>query len=556
MARKILIVGGSLSGSAVAARIRSLDSQADIVLLEKGPAITYSGTAWPGLLADDTATPRDQQNLSAEDFQRQYRIDLRVNSEVVAIRRLRHFVEIRPASDVEGKPYKEKYDQLILATGCVPVRPAAFTEEADGIFTIKSPADIQKIRAYIQKRSVGKILVVGGTPAGLQAAAALSRRGLSVTLLEKANHVLPSMDPDLARIVEGHLRQRGITLKLSRQATRVEQVGERLQITFDDESSLETDLVVLACGSKPDIALAIKSGLKSGPLGTIQTSAGGQTDDKRIFAAGALVASIDLVSGKPNWAPTASSVIHQSRQVADRVCGRKVDSRPSLPIMHLELPGLEAGTVGAGENELLALRIEYNRTYSIIPGENDQPFLIVKILWSRQTRNFLGAQLVCPSSSADRLAQLALAIQARQTVDDLARLDLPNDTSRPGRRNWLLQAGQLAQNQLDGLARDFSIYDLAALDTSRVTLVDVRSREDFLRGTIPGAVNMPLSELVTGLHEGQPNLLADKPIYLFSDTGRQGYLAARQLMMAGRNEVYNLAGGYWLYSRVIGKTPT
>jgi NADPH-dependent 2,4-dienoyl-CoA reductase/sulfur reductase-like enzyme/rhodanese-related sulfurtransferase len=554
MTRKIIVVGGSLSGSAAAARIRSLDAQSEIILLEKEATISSAGTAWPGLLADDTTPVHKQQHLAAEEFRRQYRVDVRVNSEVIAIRRFRRLVEIRPASDVEGKPYKEKYDQLVLATGCVPVRPAAFPPDLEGMFLLKSPTDIQKIRSALSNLSVRRILVVGGTPTGLQAAEALARRGLSVTLLEKSNHVLAALDPDMARVVEGHLVQKGIHLRLGRQPKRIERTGGYIMITLDDDSTLDSDLIILACGLKPDISLAVAAGLKSGPFGTLQTTAGGQTSDKRIFAAGALAADIDLISNKAVWAPTPSSVIQQARRVADQLNDFKADVRPALAITNLELPGLEAGAVGVSENELIALRIDYNRTYTMIPGNEGQPFLIVKILWSRQNRHLLGAQLVSDGSSSERLAQLALAIQARQTVDDLSRLDLPHEPSRPGRRNWLLQAGLLAQNQLRGLYHEFSIYDLASLDTSRVILVDVRSREEFLRGTIPGAINLPFADLVVSLQEGKVNLPPDKPLYLFSDSGRQGYLASRQLMLSGRKDVYNLAGGYWLYSRVIGRT--
>ena len=553
MARRIIVVGGSLSGSTIAARIRNLDAQAEIILLEKGSAIIHAGTAWPGLLADDKLSPRDQHHRSAEEYQRQYRIDVRVNSVAVAIRRLRRLVEVRPAQELEGKPYKVKYDQLVLATGCVPVWPEVFPAGTEGVFTIKSPMDVLAIRAWLQKPDVSNVLIVGGTVAGLEAADALSRRGLSVTVLDKANHVLPSLDPDLARIVESNLRQRGIAFRLSRQVRQVSGNSGRLQIRLDDDSSLETDLVILACGSKPDISLAIAAGLKSGPFGTLQVSAGGQTEDKHVFAAGALVATQDLISGKPAWLPSYSSVIHQSRLVGDRICGRKVAERTGLGTMYLKLHGLDAGSVGCDENELLALRIACSRTYMIVPGKDGQPFLMVKILWSSQNRRLLGAQLVSSAPVADKLTTLALAIQAKQSVDDLAKADLPGCSTRPGRRNWLIQAGMMAQNQLDGLVRDFSIYDLSALDTSKATLVDVRSREDYLKGSIPGAINLPLPDLTATLNEGAINILPEKPVYVFSDTGRQGYLAARQLMLAGRTDVYNLAGGYWLYSRAIGR---
>jgi NADPH-dependent 2,4-dienoyl-CoA reductase/sulfur reductase-like enzyme/rhodanese-related sulfurtransferase len=553
MARKILIVGGSLGGAAVAARIRSLDSQAEIILFEKGASIAQAGFAWPGLLADDNASPRDRMNQTAEDFQRQYRVDVRTNSEVVAIHRLRRLIDVRQASDRQARPYHEKYDCLILATGCAPVRAAAFADACEGVFSLKSLSDVQQIRAWLARASVRQAVIIGGTPSGLQAADALAGRGFAVTVIEKDNHLLKVMDPDMARVVEGYLRQKGVQLTLSRQVIRVARQDGHLFVQMDDQSSLSTDLVIVTGSLKPDTALAVKAGLKTGPFDTLLVNSSGQTSDKRIFAVGALVASVDQISGKPVWLPSVASVIQQSRQAADGLCGRPVTAAMTLGQMHMALPGLDAGSAGAGESDLIAWQAAYNRTYSIVPGDSGQPFLIVKVLWSQQSHRLLGAQLVSGGPAFEKLSLLSLAIQARQTVEDLGRLEMPADDLHPGRRHWLAMAGLLAQNQLDGLVKDFSIYDLASLDTSRAVLVDVRSRDEFLRGSITGAISLPLPDLIAGLQDGRTDLLPARPVYVFSNTGRQGYLAARQLMQAGRSDVFNLAGGYWLYSRVLGR---
>jgi len=551
MARKIMIVGGSLSGAAAAARIRSLDSQAEIVLLEKGASMAYAGTVWPGLLQDDTATPLGQHSLSAEDFQRQYRIDVRTNSEVTAIHRLRRLVEIRSSSDLQAKPYKEKYDYLVLATGFTTQKPPTFTEAIDGTFTLKSPNDILQIRAWLQRPAVRSAVIVGGSPAGLQAAMALRSRGLEIVLAEKSSHVLSMMDPDMARLVENSFREQGIRLMLNRQVIRTSSQDGRLFVQFADQSSLTTDLVIVACGNKPDTALAVKAGLKTGYSDCLSVTAGGQTSDKRIYAVGALVSASDMITGQPVWLNSAAAVIRQARQAADHLCGHRAVARSALAITHLTVNRLEAGTAGASESDLLNARIEYSRTYSIIPGNEDQPWLAVKFLWARQTRQLLGVQMAGSSPLMDKLAIAALAIQTRQSIDELGRYDLPADSQQPGRRHWLTLAGQLAQNQLAGLCQDFSVYDLAALDTSRVILIDVRSRDDYRRGSIPGAISLPLPDLVSGLQAGRIDLEPDKPVYIFSDTGRQGYMAARALLLAGRASVFNLAGGYWLYSRIV-----
>lgn len=551
MARKIMIIGGSLSGAAVAARIRSLDSQAEIVLLEKGATMAYAGTAWPGLLQDDKSTPLGQQTLAAEDFQRQYRVDVRTNSEVTAIHRLRRLVEIRSSSDLQAKPYKEKYDYLVLATGFTTQRPPTFTEAIDGTFTLKSPSDILQIRAWLQRPSVRSAVIVGGSPAGLQAALALRGRGLEVVLAEKNNHVLSMMDPDMARLVENSFREQNIQLMLSRQVIRVSRQDGRLFVQFADQSSLLTDVVIVACGNKPDTELAVKAGLKTAYYDSLAVNTGGQTSDKRIYAVGSLVSSADMITGQPVWLNSAAAVIRQARQAADHLCGRRSAARSVLAMTHLSIGQLEAGIAGASESDLLNARIDYSRTYSIIPGNDHQPYLAVKFLWSRQSRQLLGVQMAGNSPLLDKLALAALAIQTRQNIDELSLFDQPADSQQPGRRHWLTLAGQSARNQLDGLCQDFSIYDLSALDTSRVILDDVRSREDYRRGSIPGAISLPLPDLVNGLQAGRIELEPGKPVYVFSDTGRQGYMAARALQLAGHAGVLNLAGGYWLYSRII-----
>ncbi len=463
MPRRILIVGGSLSGAAAAARIRTLDSQAEIILFEKGTTITYAGTAWPGMLADDALNPRDSHSLTAEQFQRQYRVDVRTNSEVTRIHRLRRLVDVRPASDIAGKQYREKYDYLVLATGCVPELPKSLMHLKDGVFTIKSPADALQIRAWMTRPDISQAVILGGTVTGLETAVALSSRGLGVTVVESSNHVIERLDPDQARIVENQLTQKGIQLKLSRQILRVHRDEGRFKIQYDNQTTQEADLIIAAVSMKPNNDLALKTGLKTGFAGTVQVNSGGQTSDRRIFAVGALTAAVNKLNGQPIWLSSIAAVTRQARQTADYICGRHTPPQPRQVnnVMHFFTPGLEAGSIGATENDLVAMKTPYNRTYTIQPGDDSQPFLAAKLIWSPQSRQILGAQLVSGQMASDKIALLAMAVQLQLPIDELSRLEMPHDIYRPGRRNWLVSAGQLAINQLEKLVTEFSIYELA-----------------------------------------------------------------------------------------------
>lgn len=549
MGRKLVIVGGVAGGASAAARARRRDEDAEIVLIERGPFISFANCGLPYHIG---GVIRERNRLlvqTAEAMRRRFRIDVRVNSEVLAVDRGRKVVSVRDAAT--GKTYDEPYQTLILSPGAEPIRPALPGIDSPGIFTLRSLDDMDRIMAYLGARDPKRALVVGGGFIGLEMAEALRGRGLAVTLVEMAPQVMGSLDPEMAAPVHQQLSLHGVALRLGAGVAGFTAEARGLAVRLTSGETLETDLAILAIGVRPETVLAREAGLALGARGGIQVNEHLQTSDPDIYAVGDAIETLDFVSNESGVLPLAGPANRQGRLAADHALGLAESAyRGSQGTSICKVFFLAAGGTGMNEKTLRRLGRAYAKVYvhpashaGYYPGA--QP-LSIKLLYDPADGRLLGAQVVGTDGVDKRLDVLATALRGRMTVYDLEHLELSYAPPFGSAKDPVNYAGFAAANHLRGDVRFFYAEEIGSLRENRV-LLDVRTPSEVGAGTIPGAVNIPVDDLRARLGE----LPADKEILVFCAVGLRSYLAARVLQARGF-AVRVLTGGYTTYKAVSG----
>ncbi len=542
---KVLIVGGVAGGASAATRLRRLDEKAEIILFEKGPYISYANCGLPYYIGGEI---KERENLLVTKpalLRGRFGIDVRTDSEVVSIDRRAKTVTVQ--NHQTGETYTESYDKLLLSPGASPKKPDWEGVNLPGIFTIRNVPDTCAVDDFIRETGAKRAAVVGGGFIGVEMAENLTARGLSVTLMEYQEQVLPPLDPEMAAIVHTHLRQNGVNLALGTAVSGFEKAGTGILVKTG-KGDLETDLVILSVGVAPDSGLAKEAGLELGIGGSIAVNDNYQTSDPDIYAVGDAIQVRSRLTGQDTLLPLAGPANRQGRAAAESILGRKPShSRDVLGSSILKVFQLTAAGTGLNEKQLKAAGIPYLKTYThpashagYYPGGTP---MSLKLLFGPDGKVF-GAQAVGQDGVDKRMDVLATVIRLGGTVYDLQDLELCYAPPYSAAKDPVNMLGFTAANLLNGDMKDFYCEDLAGLDLDKVFLLDCRTPAEFAMGTIPGAVNIPLDELRNRLEE----LPKDKPVYEFCQVGLRGYIAYRILTQHGF-EVYNLSGGYKSYAQ-------
>lgn len=542
---KVLIVGGVAGGASAATRLRRLDEKAEIILFEKGPYISYANCGLPYYIGGEI---KERENLLVTKpalLRGRFGIDVRTDSEVVSIDRRAKTVTVQ--NHQTGETYTESYDKLLLSPGASPKKPDWEGVNLPGIFTIRNVPDTCAVDDFIRETGAKRAAVVGGGFIGVEMAENLTARGLSVTLMEYQEQVLPPLDPEMAAIVHTHLRQNGVNLALGTAVSGFEKAGTGILVKTG-KGDLETDLVILSVGVAPDSGLAKEAGLELGIGGSIAVNDNYQTSDPDIYAVGDAIQVRSRLTGQDTLLPLAGPANRQGRAAAESILGRKPShSRDVLGSSILKVFQLTAAGTGLNEKQLKAAGIPYLKTYThpashagYYPGGTP---MSLKLLFGPDGKVF-GAQAVGQDGVDKRMDVLATVIRLGGTVYDLQDLELCYAPPYSSAKDPVNMLGFTAANILNGDMKDFYCEDLAGLDLDKVFLLDCRTPAEFAMGTIPGAVNIPLDELRNRLEE----LPKDKPVYEFCQVGLRGYIAYRILTQHGF-EVYNLSGGYKSYAQ-------
>lgn len=545
MGKRVLIVGGVAGGASCAARLRRLDETAEIVLLDRGPHVSFANCGLPYFVGNVIADERSLLVASGELFRQRFNIEVRTRHEVTAIDRARRTVRVRDL-DAAGGPVErdEPYDALVLAPGAAPIRPPLPGIDLPGIFAVRTIPDTRRIRAWIDDHQPRRALVVGGGFIGLEMAENLAHRGLQVTILEKLPQVMPPIDAEMAATVRAHLEAQGVTLHLGDGLAGFARDGGELAALTEGGVRLPADLVILSIGVRPETGLAAAAGLPLGARGGIAVDAHMRTADPHIWAVGDAVEVRDAISGQEVIVPLAGPANRQGRLAAESICGGTRAFRGVQATAVVGVFGLTVACTGASEKGLRRAGVSDFACIYLHPGHHAGYYpgarpIHVKLLFSVPEGRILGAQAVGLEGVEKRIDVIATAIQLDGTVRDLAEAELCYAPQFGGAKDPVNLAGMIAVNHLDGR---MPLAAWAQLGAGGAKVVDVREPDEFAAGHIPGAVNLPLSQMRARYAE----LPSDRPLQLYCGVGQRAYYATRFLTQHGYHAA-NLSGGFTTY---------
>ncbi|MDX2037828.1 MAG: FAD-dependent oxidoreductase [Isosphaeraceae bacterium] len=537
---KLVIVGGVAGGASAATRARRLSETAEIVMFERGPDVSFANCGLPyyigGIIADREKLLVAKPQLLRDRFG----IDVRTLSEVRSIDRERKVVRVEDLDS--GRTYEESYDRLILATGAAPIRPPIPGLDLPGVHTLRNLADTDRIKEIVD-RGARRAVVVGAGFIGIEVVENLVHRGVAVTLVELSDQILPPFDREMTTPFEQLLRAKGVDVRLGDAAEAFEQESDHLKVKLRSGIVVETDLVLVGIGVRPENILATAAGLETGPRGGIRVDRAMRTSDPAISAVGDAVETVDFPFGAPTQIPLAGPANRQGRLAVDHIFGREVAYRGTQGTAivgafgaALAATGMNAKSLDRAGRPYQAIYVHPNDHAGYYPGASR---LSIKLLFDPADGKVLGAQVVGSAGVDNRINVLAIAIQAGMTVFDLEQVELAYAPQFGSAKDAVNMAGFVAAGVVRGDSRVVLPDQLEAIDAM---LIDVRSPAEFARGTIPGATNIPVDVLRNRLGD----LPRDRRLVVFCQVGQRGYVATRILMQHGF-DVRNLSGGFTTY---------
>ena len=541
-----LIIGGVAGGATVAARLRRMDEKANIILFERGKYVSYANCGLPYYIGDTINNREKLFVQTAKGFTDRFRIDIRTEQEVTAIRPDKKEVEIKNLST--GETYTETYDKLVLSPGAEPLRPGIEGIGSKKIFTLRNVPDTDTIKNYVNTENPKRAIVVGGGFIGLEMAENLYDLGIQVDVVEMANQVMAPLDFSMAAIVHRQLTDKGVGLHLEDGVSRFEEKDGGVTVHLRSGKQIATDMVLLSIGVRPETKLAKDAGLAIGERGGIAVNDYMQTSDADIYALGDAVEVRHLVTGQPALIPLAGPANKLGRIVADNIVfGNKKKYPGSIGTSIAKVFDLTVAAAGANAKLLQRNNIPYISSYThgashagYYPGAVP---LSIKILFAPENGKLLGTQIVGFNGVDKRIEMLAQVIQRGGTVHDLAELEHAYAPPYSSAKDPVNMAGFVAENILNKKSRIIQWRELAELPADTIR-IDVRTHDEYKLGTIPGFINIPVDELREHLDE----LPKEKPIVVTCAVGLRGYLAYRILVQNGFKHVRNLSGGYKTWS--------
>lgn len=541
-----LIIGGVAGGATVAARLRRMDEKANIVLFERGKYVSYANCGLPYYIGDTINNREKLFVQTVKGFTDRFRIDIRTEQEVTAIRPDKKEVEVKNLST--GEIYTETYNKLVLSPGAEPLRPGIEGIGSKKIFTLRNVPDTDTIKNYINIEKPKRAIVVGGGFIGLEMAENLHDLGIQVDVVEMANQVMAPLDFSMAAIVHQQLTDKGVGLHLEDGVSRFEEKDGSVTVHLRSGKQIATDMVLLSIGVRPETKLAKEAGLAIGERGGIAVNDYMQTSDADIYALGDATEVKNLVTGQPSLIPLAGPANKQGRIVADNIIfGNKKKYAGSIGTSIAKVFDLTVAATGANAKLLQRNNIPYTSSYT--HGASNAGYypgavpMSIKILFDPENGKLLGAQIVGFNGVDKRIEMLEQVIQRGGTIYDLTELEHAYAPPYSSAKDPVNMAGFVAENILKGKSQIIQWRELAELPADTIR-IDVRTRDEHKLGSIPGFINIPVDELREHLDE----LPKDKLIVVSCAVGLRGYLAYRILVQNGFKNVRNLSGGYKTWS--------
>lgn len=541
MTEKILIVGGVAGGMSAATRLRRLQEKAEIIVFEKGPYVSFANCGLPYYVGGEI---EERENLivqSSKALQKRFNLDVRENSEVTAIDSKEKKITVLS----NGKSYFESYDKLILSPGAKPFVPQIKgLDLANNVFTLRNIPDVDKIMAQLKEKAPKKATIIGAGFIGIEMAENLAKRGIAVTIVEKAPHVLPTIDREMAAYVNEELIKNNVSVMTNTGAVEFKDK----QILLDNGESLLSDLTILSVGIQPETSLAKMADIKLGLRNAILVDEHYETSVKDIYAVGdAIVVKNQL--GHDALISLASPANRQGRQVADIISGLPVENRGSLGTAIVRVFDLQVASTGLSESQLQSLNLKHkivhvtaNNHAGYYPGATS---IVLKLIFEPESGEIFGAQALGKEGVDKRIDILSTAIKAKLTVFDLPELEFTYAPPFGSAKDPVNMAGYAAMNIILGQSENIQWHELADELAKGKVLLDVRNPAELIKGKFKNSQNIPLDELRERLNE------LDKKIqYIVScQSGLRSYNAERILKQEGY-QVKNLDGAFGLYSKV------
>lgn len=543
MIGNIIIAGGVAGGMSCATRLRRLAEQVNIIVIEKGPFISYANCGIPYALGGVIQDPKKLHVQTPENIQSWFGIDVRTNSELLEINRQSKTVRVLGKSGtIENLPY----DKLVLAIGAEPVVLPLPGMGSKHVFGLETILDLQNVLSYVANNSVQHASVIGGGFIGLEAAENMRNLGLEVTIFERLPHVFPPVDPDIAEILHQELRNNGVNLELGANVVKITEPENGLpgMVFAENRKPTAADLIITAVGIRARSAIPKAAGLEVGRTG-VTVNHNMQTSDPDIYAVGDMVETPHRVANRNMQLALAGPANRQGRMVADHICDRETQYRGNVGTSICKVFKQTVGLVGLSTHSLTNMGIPF-RFVTIHPPQHagyypDAIPMTIKVAFEDHTGRILGAQIIGSAGVDKRIDVMATAMQAGMTIEDLEHLELSYAPPYGAAKDPVNMVGFVGSNVLQGIVEivHAADFDSGVFDLDKFLILDVRTPEEFNAGHIRGATNIPLSVL---RHEVK-RLDKTQPVLSYCWVGYRGYIAYRILKQLGF-QVFNLDGGF------------
>ena len=546
---KVVIIGGVAGGASAAARIRRLDESAEIIVFEKTGYISYANCGLPYYIGDVITDSSDLTLQTPESFWTRFRILVKVNHEVTNIDVTQKTVTVKNL--LTGTEWEEPYDKLLLSPGAKPVRPNLPGIDSEKIFSLRTVEDTFRIHDYLEKTKVQSAVIVGGGYIGIEVAENLKEKGLNVTIVQRPNQLMNTLDYDMASFVHSKLRAKGISLRLNSNVTSFRQDGERIVTLLEDNSEIAADMVLLAIGVAPENSLAKQAGLKLGVKGSIVVNDRMETSVQDIYAVGDAIQVKHFVTEEDTVIALAGPANKQGRIAADNICGGDSHYQGSMGSSIIKIFDMTVAGTGLTEKVAKSMGIDCESVVlspashaGYYPGAK---VMTMKVVFEKDTWKLLGAQIVGTEGVDKRLDVLATAMHAGMKANMLKDLDLAYAPPFSSAKDPVNMAGFMIENIRNGFVKQYHWDEIADLPRDgSVTLLDARTVWEYQQGHIDGYINIPVDDLRERMNEIDDS----KPVYVICQSGLRSYIACRILTQNGF-DCYNFSGGYRFYASVI-----
>ncbi|WP_301109530.1 FAD-dependent oxidoreductase [Sporosarcina sp.] len=538
MGKKIVVIGGVAGGASTAARIRRIDEQAEIIMFEKGPHVSFSNCSLPFYLSGIVESSEKLVLMNPTAFKSKYNIEARVQSEVISINRNDKTVTV--INNATDETYEESYDHLVLSPGASPIVPNLEGVRSPHVFTVRNVEDIERLNNYVQTKDIENIAVVGGGFIGVEVAENLKLAGRNVSLIEFANQIMMPFDYDMVQILHKEMVDQGVEVIVEDGLAAISDTGVKL----NSGKVIEAQAVILAIGVRPETKLAKEAGLEIGELGGIKVDANYRTSDSSIYAVGDAIEVYHQLTRKPARLALAGPAQRQARAAADHMYGIPHQNKGVIGSSSIQIFDLAAASTGLNEKMAKQAGIQSDSVYIIasdkvglMPNSNPLHF---KLVFEVPTGKVLGAQAIGKGNADKRIDVIATLITMGGTLEDLKELELTYSPMYSTAKDVVNLAALVALNVLYGRYNQVHVSEVRDLVEQGAVFIDVREPNEFANGHLLNAVNIPLSELRGRMGE----VPKDVPVYVHCRSGQRSYNAVMALQNSGYGNVVNVSGSF------------